>query len=508
MISPKTVRWETKDKIRFAELIIFLLLFSCSSSRSSKNTSVEIEIKSSLAEKILGREIKIPLEPSKLCVSAHINPFSDAENIEKELDIIKEAGFEMIRKDIVWLDIEPEENRINQNALEKYRFLFRKAKERGIDIIGILDYGNWWASDKSLNCTQECIEKGSETQICKSVCSFFAPDPQKFARFAETVSREISEVQKFEIWNEPNWIIFMNPPNPSIYAEIFISARNRIKNEKNEVFIGGLMMIRDNRIPTNILFPWNEFLGWLKTNGILEISDAVAIHPYVASKVLPYPPLLPPEDSVNSAGSLIGFIKSVSDILGVSHQIPIYITEIGWPSDPTSPQNFIPEQKQAEFLIRAFLISSMFGIKVFCIYTLKDLPEDFFTPLPAERYFGITKKDLSPKKSFLALKFISQNLKGKKYVGDMNIKSSQENANQTSSDGEEKIIFSPVFEDEKEYIIFIWATKNTGEEILSPFDIKIPSKSKAFSIYGEDIPVKDGYISISSNPVIIKIAKK
>jgi len=508
MIIGKIVRWKSRQKIWFVELIMFLFVFSCSSNKSSNNASVEIEAKNPLAEKILGREINIPSEPSKLCVSAHTNPFSDEQSIERELDIIKEAGFDIIRKDILWLDIEPEEGRINQNALEKYRFLFRKAKERGIDIIGILAYGNWWASDKSVSCTQECVEKGGETQSCRSVCSFFAPDPQKFAKFAETVSREIPEVQKFEIWNEPNWIVFMNPPDPSLYSEIFISARNRIKNEKNEVFIGGLMMVRENRIPTNILFPWNEFLGELKRNGVLEISDAVAIHPYIVARNLPYPPLLPPEDSVNSTSSLIGFIKSVSDILPASRQIPIYITEIGWPSDPTSPQNFVPEQKQAEFLIRAFLISSMFGVRVFCIYTLKDLPDDFFTPLPAERYFGITKKDLSPKKSFLALKFISQNLKGKKYVGDMLIKSSQENVNQTSSDGEEKIIFSPVFEDEEEYIIFIWATKNTGEEILSPFDIKIPSKSKVFSIYGEDIPVKDGYIGISSTPVIIKIAKK
>ena len=506
MISAKKVRCRARGEISFAVLIIFVLFFSCSSSKSSKK-SVEIEIKNPFAEKVLGIGIKIPLEPSKLCVSTHINPFSEAQNIEKELDTIKEAGFEMIRKDILWLDIEPEENRINQNALEKYRFLFTKAKQRGIDIIGILDYGNWWASDSSLNCTQECIEKGGETQSCKSVCSFFIPDPQKFAKFAETVSREIPEVQRFEIWNEPNWIIFMNPPNPSSYAELFISARNRIKNEKNEVFTGGLMMIRPSGIPSNVIFPWNEFLGELKVRGVIELSDAVAIHPYTGSNQLPYPPLLPPEDSANTNGSLISFIKSVINILGIEKNIPVYITEMGWPSDPTSPQNFVSEEKQAEFLIRAFLISSMFGVKIFCVYTLKDLPDEFYTPLPAERYFGITKKDLSPKKSFSALKFVSQNLKGKKYIGDMKI-NLPENANQTSSDEEGKIIFSPVFEDEKEYLVFIWATKSTGEEILSPFDIKIPSKSKAFSIYGEEIPAKDGYISISSNPVIIKITKE
>jgi hypothetical protein len=504
---------------------IFSTLFilpGCSKESKSNN----IQIREPIINEILGgneKLIEVPSQTSKLCISGGIN-IENKDEMIKSLDILKSAGFDVIRRDFLWEELEPEENKIDEVKLQRYKEFVNEAKKRNIEVISLVVYGNWWASDEAKSCYQACLESGKQEGECKSSCTNtkLAPDPQKYGKFAGFLAESFPEVNMFEIWNEPNWIMFSQPNSPEKYSDIFFAARSSIKKygEKKEVILGGLLMHEIPNSPSSLLYNWREFLGNLMERNILNLADSIAFHPYIGPKPLPYPPSLPPEDSKNSAGSLIYYISSLRKLIKsfTSEEKPIHITEIGWPanySDVTGEtygsDRFISEELQASFIIRAFAISSMLGVKTFCIYTLKDLPDDFQAYNNAEKYFGILRENFTPKKSYEAIKFTMPKIKGK-YMGDVKTEIVDE-TERNKEEGEKKIVFSPAFEGEdKKLRAIFWVVGPDGTEQKEKIKVKayIPENSEIFSIYGERITNYEkgkGYIilEISSSPQIAEI---
>jgi hypothetical protein len=493
-----------KKKFLFFTFSTLFILYGCSKESESKNIQIR-------------EPIIVPSQTPKLCISGGINIDSKDEMI-KSLDILKSAGFDVIRRDFLWEEIEPEENKIDEVKLQRYKEFVSESKKRNIEIISIVAYGNWWASDVAKSCYQACLESGKQEGECKSSCTKLAPDPQKYGKFAGFLAESFPEVNMFEIWNEPNWIIFLQPNSPEKYSDIFFAARSSIKKygEKKEVILGGLLMYEIPNLPSSVLYNWREFLGKLRERGVLNLADSVAFHPYIGSKPTPYPPSLPPEDSKNSAGSLIYYIKFIKSF--TSEEKPIHITEIGWPanySEKTGERygssQYISEESQASFIIRAFVISAMLRVKTFCIYTLKDLPDDFQAHHDAEKYFGILRENFSQKKSYEAIKFTIPKIKGK-YIGDVKTEIVDE-TERNKGEGERKIVFSPAFEGEdKKLRAIFWVVGPDGTEQKEKIKVKayISENSELFSIYSERVTNYEkgkGYIilDISSLPQIAEI---
>ena len=508
-----------KKFLFFAFLTLFAL-YGCSKESESKN----IQIRSPIINEILGEKLsEVPSQTPKLCIAGGIN-IDNKDEMIRTIDILKSAGFDVIRRDFLWEEIEPEENKIDEVKLQRYKEFVNEAKKRNIEVISLVVYGNWWASDESKICYQACLESGKQEGECKSSCANtkLVPDPQKYGKFAGFLAESFPEINMFEIWNKPNWIIFLQPNFPEAYADIFFTARTSIKKygEKKEVILGGLFMHEIQNLPSSGLYNWREFLGKLRERGILNLADSIAFHPYIGSKPMPYPSSLPPEDSKNSAGSLIYYISSLRKLIKsfISEEKPIHITEIGWPanySEKTGERygsaQYISEESQASFIIRAFVISAMLGVKTFCIYTLKDLPDDFQVYRDAEKYFGVLRKNFTPKKSYEAIKFTIPKIKGK-YIGDVKTEIVDE-TERNKEEGERKIVFSPAFEGEdKKLRAIFWVVGPDGTEQKEKIKVKayIPENSEIFSIYGEKITNYEkgkGYIilEISSSPQIAEI---
>jgi hypothetical protein len=511
-----------KKKFLFFIFSTLFILPGCSKESKSNN----IQIRNPIINEILGgneKLIEVTSQTSKLCISGGIN-IENKDEMIKSLDILKSAGFDVIRRDFLWEEIEPEENKIDEVKLQRYKEFVNEAKKRNIEVISLVVYGNWWASDESKICYQTCLESGKQEGECKSSCANtkLAPDPQKYGKFAGFLAESFPEVNMFEIWNEPNWIMFLQPNSPEKYSDIFFAARSSIKKygEKKEVILGGLLMHEIPNSPSSLLYNWREFLGNLMERNILNLADSIAFHPYIGPKPLPYPPSLPPEDSKNSAGSLIYYISSLRKLIKsfTSEEKPIHITEIGWPANYSEKtgetygsDRFISEELQASFIIRAFVISAMLGVKTFCIYTLKDLPDDFQVYHDAEKYFGILRENFTPKKSYDAIKFTMPKIKGK-YMGDVKTEIVDE-TERNKEEGEKKIVFSPAFEGEgKKLRAIFWVVGPDGTEQKEKIKVKayIPENSEIFSIYGERITNYEkgkGYIilEISSSPQIAEI---
>ena len=525
------------DKLPF--FFFLSILITLSPSCKTKNENIQIQIRDPLIYEILGERLIVlpsPLQTPSPCIAGGIDIKNKQEMINS-LDKLKSAGFDVIRIDFFWEDLEPQEGKIDEDKLQEYKDFVIESTKRNIEIMAIVAYGNWWASESAKSCYETCLKNNAQSNVCKSACAKIIPDAQKYGKFAGFLAQNFPSVNMFEIWNEPNWVVFLQPnPSPEAYADIFLSAHSNIKkyDQKKKVILGGLLMSETTNIPNSLLYIWHEFLGKLREKGVLSLADAVAFHPYIGQKSIPYPPLLPPEDSENSAGSLIYYISSLKRALKsfTSEEKPIYITEIGWPANyseetgktyVSGSQMFISEETQANFIIRAFAISAMLGIEIFCIYTLKDMPYDSQPFHDAEKFFGILKADSTPKKSYEAVKFTIPKIKGK-YIGDIKteiinenkneekIDSNNNNNNNKSSD-DMNLVFSPAFEGEdKNLRALFWLVGPAGTEKKEKVKVKvyIPENSNIFSIYGEKITNYEkgkGYIilEISSSPIIAEI---
>ncbi len=356
-------------------LFTIVILFHCSESKKSELSSFSIA--------------------DTLCVSSHLKTEDDSSSQKtrrEELRLLSEAGVKYLRRDFLWHEIEPEKGNFDFSGYER---IVNEAKEYGMEFIGLLAYGNIWASQKS----RDCLNSGM------SGCTNYPPDnPQDFANFVfETVSHFKDNVHRWEIWNEPNLgINFFKPfSDPEKYAEILMAGYEAVKSDPNAlVSFGGVLMPEYEIEPSGIEFLQDVFNSMPDAGNYF---DTFAFHPYM----YPYPPSLPPEqDSPPSQGSIITVIeglRSELDKLKVNNK-PLWITEVGWPVGKS-----LSEELQAAYLIRSLLLSLTRGVEIYCWYTTWDEDGSLFPE--AENYFGLihhfnpdNDPSPQPKKAYYALK--------------------------------------------------------------------------------------------------------
>lgn len=415
-----------------------------------------------------------------LCVSAHTDIFSD---YQKELDMVYNLGFKIVRRDFIWKEIEPTEENYDERVVEKYDRFVSELRERDIEPLYLLVFGNHWASEESKKCFQECTNKN---QDC-SYCDKFFPDPSKFAKFAKFVVQRFS-ARYIEVWNEPNWIFFMNPVSPEKYSLILSETYKSVKSPELRVIFGGLLSA-DVQLPKEYFIKPDEFLS---SYNFGDSFDAVAIHPYIGKRLISYPPTLPPEDSNNSYAPLPAIISSIQKIT----KKDIWITEMGWPTYSDGISQFA----HAIYLVRAILLSAMMGIKTFCVYELVD--SSWNLTHPAEGHFGIINSDYSPKMAYHSLKNLSK-FRGRKYVGSVKYE----------TESQDIIIFSPLFQGNGESSVVLWAVSSQGNDIGKKIKAKIfvPSDLVILisDVFGNIVPHIDGkdhiIIDIDSVPIVIDV---
>jgi hypothetical protein len=176
------------------------------------------------------------------------------------------------------------------------------ARRRGIEPLLILDYGNRFYDDGRIPRSPDAIDG--------------------FIRFATFVVKHFAgRVRYYEIWNEWNTGTGGYYPGgrPEDYARLFDAAYPAIKRiEPNSiVLVGGAGAGADD---------WYQQIARL---GVAALADGIAVHPYVWTRV-----------NHHSATGSNGPERSVQQVINIEtsmqrlsggRQIPLYITEIGWP---------------------------------------------------------------------------------------------------------------------------------------------------------------------------------
>lgn len=311
-----------------------------------------------------------PVVPSCLGVNIHFVGRED-DQVER----IAKAGFRFIRMDFHWSTVEKEKGIYDFRAYDE---LVASLASRGIRSLFILDYGNP-LYDRGL---------APRTEECRNA----------FAKFAAQAARHFrGRGILWEIWNEPNLAQFWRPsPNPEHYIRLVEAVSRAMRQEDPEC-----------TILAPALSGWD--FGFLETVcrlGLLKYVDAVSVHPYGCSV---------PEDAERYYAKVR---RIIAEYKPEGKSIPVVSGEWGY-----SAVGGFSVERQAEYLVRMFLVNLMNDVRLSIWYDWRDDGPD---PDEREHHFGTVYLDLREKPAYFAMQTLARELDGYSYASRISIGSERD----------------------------------------------------------------------------------
>ncbi|WP_155010349.1 cellulase family glycosylhydrolase [Priestia megaterium] len=361
-----------------------------------------------------------------------------------DVDLIKDAGFRLVRKDVNWSELEKEKG-IFDFRQGGYDQLTASLIDNGIQPYYILDYSNKLYEDN-----QSITTKQGEDAYIRYV--------------SEVVSRYKNKGIIWEIWNEPNGGFWYPKPNIQEYSSLVKRASKAIKkNDPSGIVVAPALAG---------ITP--ESLNWLEEifkKNTLGYIDAVSVHPYRGKN---------PETVISDYKNLRLLIKKYT-----SKEIPILSGEWGYTTAETWMGVHVTEQQQAEYLVRMFLVNLLYDVPISVWYDWKNDGEDYFEP---QHNFGLRENDTDvPKKAYNAMNTLTYNLSGFKLNKRINV----DNPND----------YILEFNNEKgDIVIVYWTTSNT-HNVTIPLDYKSENIVNMYGKYiGNAQQNKINTLNISNEP--------
>jgi hypothetical protein len=316
-----------------------------------------------------------------LGIGAHILK-SDADN-QVFLKWITQSSFRSVRQEVYWHDIEvaPQKMAPTDRARRALQVIEAESAA-GIDPLVVLDYGNPLYDGG----TQPYTDQGREA----------------FARYASWMAQTTKgKVRQYEIWNEWNIGLGTRPRARQGSAEDYVKLTKQAsiairKANPNADIVGGAL---GDDYPD-----W----AWLKQAiqfGLLDYVDGISVHLYNHS--LPI--------YKGGAKEMLDRIARVHDILkhaAPNKNIPIYITELGWPNN-IGQFGVSLTDAATQASIFWMEVNALDYVKGVWFYVYKNPGRDI---TDREQNFGLFDADGQPKPIACALEALGQKLKGAKLV--------------------------------------------------------------------------------------------
>ncbi len=330
--------------------------------------------------------------PPLLGISVNSLP-STLAGLDHAFADIRSLGFQAVRIDISWVDVQPRRSRWHWVTTDR---IVRSARANGLRVLGVLAYTPAWAR-----------EPGCTSSACPP------KEPQAFADFARAVAARYGHdsIPMWEIWNEPNVSRFWEPrPDAASYAHLLDVTSAAIHSVSPDALVAsaGLAAVEHgNR--NNI--PQLTFLDRMLATGSIRSVDAIAYHPYT----YPYPTDWPHTREPRTAWNVISQTRrSVSQILAKhGAELPIWVTEYGAPTDGPGVRNdgrldavlpgtdHVSERWQSELAVAAVKSAAKTrGVRAFFWYGY----QDFTFPHSNEGSYGLRREDGTPKPALAAIR--------------------------------------------------------------------------------------------------------
>ena len=219
---------------------------------------------------------------------------------------------------------------------------------------------------------------------------WFLRMPTDLKKYGEFISEQITHVpdnyQIFELWNEP-WGHYTGQE----FARLTAVMRDAIRKVKPNAKIG----------PN--LGPMTQLSNYLDSNG-MEGMDYLSVHPYS-------PDFRSSPESVGLYDTMLAYRKILKEKTG--RDIPLIVSEIGWPTTRVGKTNN-SELRQAQYIARAAVILTALDVKLiipYCAWQTEERDHDM------ECWFGMVRKNLTPKPSLASYATVARKLEGVNCVG-------------------------------------------------------------------------------------------
>jgi polysaccharide biosynthesis protein PslG len=317
---------------------------------------------------------------------------NSAWNNPCNLRAIRDSGVTMERLEVGWPEVEPQKGRWTWRQFDEQ---FAVAARHGVSMLPLLMGVPGWAG-------------GDEYSI--------GTDQAGFARYvARVVSRygprgsfwrahhgiPYRPARWFEIWNEPYLAQFSDGgPNATAYARLFKDAA--IAGHRASPGARFLLSADSSgQTQSGSLVPWISTM-YQAVPDLNRYFDGVAVHPYSA----PQSPLeFTPGHNTRFQFRRIESIRHDFVARGAAAK-PFWITEIGWPTCPASPEDCVNETQQAAYLgqmLRTVKTNYSSFVRAVFVYNYRDSPSNA-DPGNKEVWFGLIRRDGSPKPAWNVLR--------------------------------------------------------------------------------------------------------
>ena len=291
-------------------------------------------------------------------------------NAGQVLSLMADGGFGSFRDDAFWGAIESQPGELRfPGKFDELRAAMAGAAARGQSPITVLAYGNRHYDAGGLVVSPAAIDA--------------------YAKYAGFVARELKgQVHQFEIWNEWNSGFGSKPKvshgDAQAYVRMLAPAAAAIHAANAEArVIGG--------VTAGVDLKW--FRDLIAAGGLAHL-DAVSVHSYTLFRRETNP-----EGAIVSLDKLHALLEEAEP----QREIPIYVTEIGWPTN--QGKHGVAEREAAMYLARFTLLARtrpwIGGVWWY------DLIDDGDSDTQAEQRFGLVRRSLAPKPALRMAKSVA-----------------------------------------------------------------------------------------------------
>ncbi len=312
-----------------------------------------------------------------LCLSKTLSGGTSESAVKRRqwmFGALKHMGITRLRSHFLWHSLEKKKGEFNWASSD---LKVAEAKANGIELIGLLAYGNPWAS-----------KEGAE----KKDHHYPPDDPADFANYAGALAKRFkADVHRWEVWNEQNsGFRFWKGTgslggDPKAYGALLRATHTAVKAQdpNAQVGYGGLFYL-PQIIPGAETFTDASFAAWPDLGDHFE---AFAWHPYA-----PYPPIAAPEDAGDPDSDVLQPVPADETARRLVKTLAkhnktgahLWVTELGWPTEKA-----VTETEAAAFLVRSYVLLLSEGVELLCWYTLMDSHPDHKAIAFWEKVFGL-----------------------------------------------------------------------------------------------------------------------
>ena len=315
-----------------------------------------------------------------------IFPWWRIEVSDRDMGLVKDAGFAWIKVNFGWRDIEgAAKGHLDWTVPDR---IVEQAQQYGLKMVVRVDHQPFWSSTAQNGPPAEYGDYGD---------------------LLEAMARRYQDrIHAYEIWNEPNLAREWGdqPPNAAEYVELLKIAYGRIKSADPEAIV-----ISAGLAPTtqwdDVAVPDTVFLQQMYDAGAASYFDVLGVHgagykvpPETDPSVVAADPALHNSDPSPQERKRVYCFRHVEDMRQVMVQNgdaskQVAVLEVGWTSDPRpeSPYHWhaVTEEEKADYLVRAYQYASENWRPWIGLMSLIYIADIEWTPDNEQYWWAITK---------------------------------------------------------------------------------------------------------------------